>query len=60
MDSEMGSASLASLVDVANGLILAWPADRPLLPAGTYLWSVRALVLDRVLAETRPVPFEIR
>ena len=39
---------------------LAWPADRPPPPAGTYLWSVRALALDRVLAESRPVAFEIR
>lgn len=34
--------------------------DRPALSAGVYLWSVRALSLDRVLDETRPVPFEIR
>jgi hypothetical protein len=39
---------------------LDWPADRPLPAAGTYLWSVRALALDRVLAETHAVPFEIR
>jgi putative zinc finger protein len=37
-----------------------WPADRELPPPGTYMWSVRALVLDRILAETRPLPFEIR
>lgn len=34
--------------------------DRPALSAGRYLWSVRALSLDRVLDETRPVPFEIK
>jgi hypothetical protein len=37
-----------------------WPADRPLPPAGTYLWSVRALALDRTVAETRPLPFQVR
>ncbi|HZN04044.1 MAG TPA: zf-HC2 domain-containing protein [Candidatus Polarisedimenticolia bacterium] len=41
-------------------IALDWPADRPLPAAGTYLWTVRALALDRVLAETRPVPFEVR
>lgn len=37
-----------------------WGGDRPALPPGGYLWSVRALSLDRVLDETRPVSFEVR
>jgi len=51
---------VATLETSPPGGQVPWPADRPLLPAGTYLWSVRALVLDRVLAETRPIPFEVR
>ena len=57
---DAGGNEVAALETGPPGGHVAWPADRPLLPAGTYLWSVRALVLDRVLAETRPVPFEIR
>jgi len=57
---DAGGNEVAALETGPPGGKLPWPADRPLLPAGTYLWSVRALVLDRVLAETRPVPFEIR
>lgn len=44
----------------AAGAPVSWPAERPPLPPGTYLWSVRAMALDRVVAETRPVPFELR
>ncbi len=43
----------------AAGEPVAWPGDRP-VPRGTLLWSVRAMSLDRVLAETRPVAFECR
>lgn len=57
---DAGGAEVAALETGPPGGHVAWPADRPLPPAGTYLWSVRALVLDRVLAETRPLPFEIR
>jgi len=37
-----------------------FPPDRPRLAAGRYLWSVRAMSLDRALAETRPASFELR
>lgn len=37
----------------------AWPAAAPKTP-GVYIWSVRALALDRTLAESRPIPFEIQ
>jgi anti-sigma factor RsiW len=42
------------------GRPVAWPAGRPLPPPGPYLWSVRGLAADRVVIETRPVPFELR
>jgi len=35
------------------------PDDAP-IPPGTLLWSVRALALDRVVAETKPVAFTCR
>lgn len=57
---DAGGNAVAALETGPPGGRVSWPADRPLPPAGTYLWRVRALVLDRVLAETRPVPFEIR
>jgi putative zinc finger protein len=57
---DVGGTEVAALEARLPGGHVPWPADRPLLPAGTYLWSVRALVLDRVLAETRLIPFEIR
>ena len=57
---DAAGAEIASLEAGAAGGQAVWPSDRPLPPPGTYLWSVRALALDRVVAETRPVPFEIR
>jgi len=57
---DAGGRAVAALETATPGGEVAWPADRPLPPAGTYLWSVRAFLLDRVLAETRPVPFAIR
>jgi len=57
---DAGGNKVAALEIGPPGGQVPWPADRPLLPAGTYLWAVRALVLDRVLAETRPMPFEVR
>jgi hypothetical protein len=57
---DAGGREVAALESASPGGVVAWPADRPLPPAGTYLWSVRAFLLDRVLAETRPVPFSIR
>jgi putative zinc finger protein len=57
---DASGTEIATLEATPQGDQVSWPTDRPLPPAGTYLWSVRALVLDRVLAETRPVPFEIR
>ena len=57
---DAGGLEVAALETRDPGGHLAWPSDRPPLPAGTYLWSVRALALDRVLAESRPAPFSIR
>jgi putative zinc finger protein len=57
---DAGGSEVAAFDTRDPGGHLAWPADRPPLPSGTYLWSVRALALDRVLAETRPAPFEVR
>ncbi len=39
---------------------IPWPAATPTPAPGRYLWSVRALALDRELAGTRPVAFEVR
>ena len=39
---------------------LSWPEDRPLPSPGRLVWKLRALALDRVIAETRPIPFEVR
>ena len=37
-----------------------WPADRPLPSPGRLRWQVKALALDRVVAQSRSVPFEVR
>jgi len=37
-----------------------WPASQPPPPSGTLIWRIRALALDRVLAESRPIAFEVR
>ena len=36
-----------------------WPEDAPPPTAGSYLWKIRAMALDRVVAESEPVPFEV-
>jgi hypothetical protein len=40
-------------------LAVSWPVDRP-VPRGTLMWTVRAMALDRVLDESRPIAFECR
>jgi hypothetical protein len=35
-----------------------WPSGVPAPPPGTLIWRIRALALDRVLAESRPIAFE--
>jgi len=37
-----------------------WPPGQPLPEPGPYLWSVRALSVDREIALTRPIPFQLR
>ena len=37
----------------------SWPADHPRLPPGAYLWKIRALALDRTVAESDTIPFEV-
>ena len=44
----------------ARQLSARWPRDRAWPDAGPLMWKVRARALDRVLAETRPIPFEVR
>jgi len=36
-----------------------WPADAPPPAPGQYLWKIRAMALDRVVAEGGPTPFEV-
>jgi hypothetical protein len=36
-----------------------WPADEPPAPEGELIWRVQALSLNRVLAESRPTPFQV-
>jgi len=46
--------------DVSGGQTEAgWPGDADPAPAGELVWRVRALSLDRTIAESPPVPFEI-
>ena len=50
---------IATLESRGADAAAAWPDNRP-APRGQLLWSVRALALERVLDETRPVAFECR
>lgn len=36
-----------------------WPAEAPPASAGSYLWKIRAMALDRALAESEMIPFEV-
>jgi hypothetical protein len=42
-----------------EGVPAAWPQGEPPLP-GEYLWTVRALAVDREIAITRPIPFTLQ
>lgn len=57
--SESGDL-IAALEVGQEGPPLRWPASRPTPPPGQVLWKVRAMYLDRVLAESAAVPFVIR
>jgi len=51
--------TLARIGPAAGQTRVAWPGPAP-PPAGPLLWSVQALSFDRVIAESRPIPFEVR
>ncbi len=51
--------TLARLEAGAAETRVSWPAPPP-GAQGPLLWSVKALTLDRVIAESRPIPFEVR
>lgn len=36
-----------------------WPEDAPPPTAGSYLWKIRAMALDRAVAESDPIAFEV-
>ena len=52
-------AKMEELTATADQRTLGWPADRPPLLPGTYLWKMQAFALDRVIAESDPIPFEV-
>lgn len=49
---------LGTFVVPGGQLELPWEGTAP--PSATLLWTVEALSLDRVIAESRPTPFELR
>jgi len=51
---------LTSIEARAGVTSAAWPAGTATLAAGPVVWKIRAMALDRVIAESRPTPFEIR
>ncbi len=36
-----------------------WPLDAPPPAPGSYVWKIRAMALDRILAESDPISFEV-
>jgi anti-sigma factor RsiW len=51
---------VASFEAPAGSARAAWPPGVPLRRPGAFVWKVRAMALDRVIAESPPVRFEIR
>jgi hypothetical protein len=52
--------TVATIESRTAGDPVRWPEGAGLPAPGTYLWSVRALALDRIVAESRPVAFQVR
>jgi putative zinc finger protein len=52
-------AKIEEITVPADRRDLGWPADRPPLRPGTYLWKMQALALDRVLVESDPIPIQV-
>ncbi|HZI92967.1 MAG TPA: hypothetical protein VFE84_01885, partial [Patescibacteria group bacterium] len=62
-DLEVSNATGETLLSLQLGADVTsarWPSDRPRPPRGALIWKLRARALDRVVAETRPIPFEIQ
>ncbi|MBI3450248.1 MAG: zf-HC2 domain-containing protein [Acidobacteria bacterium] len=59
VESAAGEA-LGTIEARAGATSAAWPAGTATPPAGTLIWRIRAMALDRVIAESRPTAFEIR
>jgi hypothetical protein len=55
-----GADRMTSLEAPAPATSAAWPEDRPRPAPGAYVFKVRALSLDRAVAESPPIPFRIR
>ena len=51
---------IATIEARAGADAAGWPDDRPRPPAGTLVWKIRAMALDRIIAESRPTSFELR
>jgi hypothetical protein len=51
--------TVATIESRAAGDPVRWPEGTGVPASGTYLWSVRALALDRIVAESRPVAFQV-
>ena len=52
--------NLAAFTVPSGASSAAWPSGVPAPRPGTLIWRIRALALDRVLAESRPIAFEAR
>jgi len=53
-----GKKVAQALVDAKETSTL-WPEDSPPPTPGSYIWKIRAMALDRVVAESDPIPFEV-
>jgi anti-sigma factor RsiW len=51
--------TIATIESRTAGDPIRWPEGTAVPAPGTYLWSVRALALDRVVAESRPLAFQV-
>ena len=56
---DSGGRKILEFTAGASARSVSWPSQRPLPPPGSYLWEIRALALDRALAESDLIPFEV-
>lgn len=56
---DAGGRKVGQIVAGREASSAPWPAESSPPAPGSYVWKIRAVALDRMIAESEPIPFEV-